>query len=370
MRFKMDILKKKASKMQIRNVALIFLILLGGITANAGNKNRIGQAGAQELLINPWTRSSGLASSNSASVTGLESVRLNVSGLAFTNKTEIMFSRKTWVGGSESDININAFGFSQKVGSAGVMGLSIMSMGFGNIQITTVDQPEGGIGTFAPQLINLGLSFAKEFSNSIYGGLTVRSITQSLASTSASGVAFDAGIRYVTGPQDNLKFGIALRNVGPKMKYGGDGFSTTTSLNGNQFTLAQRTEAFELPSILNMGLTYDYYLGTRTDSTGKELKADHRITGSGTFTSNSFGKDIIRFGLEYSFREIFMVRGGYAYEDGILDETTTTTAFAGPAFGATIQAPLNKNGSVFCIDYSFEPGNPFQSHGISVRINL
>jgi len=356
--------------MQVKNIALIFLILLGGITVKAGNKNRIGQAGAQELLINPWTRSSGLASSNSASVVGLEAVRLNVSGLAFTNKTEVMFSRKTWVGGSTSDISINAFGFSQKVGSSGVMGISIMSMGFGDIQITTVDQPEGGIGTFAPQFINLGLSFAKEFSNSIYGGLTVRSITQSLANTSASGVAFDAGIRYVTGPRDNLKFGIALRNIGPKMKYEGDGFSTTTNLNGNQFTLAQRTEAFELPSILNMGLTYDYYIGDRTDSTGKEIKADHRISGSGTFTSNSFGKDILRVGLEYAFRELIMVRGGFAYEDGILDNTISSTAFAGPSFGATLQAPLNKNGSVFCIDYSFEPGNPFQSHGISVRINL
>lgn len=354
--------------MQKQKIAILLMLIISAFNVEAGNKNRIGQAGAQELLINPWTRSSGMASANSASITGLEAVRLNVSGLAFTNKTEVMFSRKTWVNGS--DININAFGFSQKVGSSGVMGVSIMSMGFGEIPITTVDQPEGGIGTFSPQFINLGLSYAKEFSNSIYGGLTLRSITQSLANTTASGVAFDAGIRYVTGPKDNLKFGIALRNVGPKMQFRGDGFSTTTVLNGNQFTLSQKSEAFELPSILNIGVTYDYYIGTRTDSTGKELKSDHRVSASGTFTSNSFGKDVIRGGLEYSFRDIIMVRGGLAYEDGILDDVATTSAFAGPAFGATLQAPLNKNGSVFCIDYSFEPGNPFQSHGISVRINL
>ncbi len=356
--------------MQIKNLAIALILFSVGFSSYAGNKNRIGQAGAQELLINPWTRSSGFASSNSASVVGLEAMRLNVSGLAFTNKTELMFSRKTWVGGADSDISINAFGFSQKVGASGVMGLSVMSMGFGDILITTVDQPEGGIGTFAPQFINLGLSYAREFSNSIYGGLTLRSITQSLANTRASGVAFDAGIRYVTGPKDNLKFGIALRNVGPKMRFDGDGFSTKIFLDEKEFTLNQRSEDYELPSILNMGVTYDYYIGSGTDSTGKEIKASHRVSGNGTFTSNSFGKDVIRVGVEYSFKEIFMVRAGYAYEDGMLDDATSTTAFAGPAYGATIQAPLNKNGSVFCIDYSFEPGNPFQSHGISVRIDI
>lgn len=361
---------KKPYIMRIRNIALAGLLILSASLAEAGNKDRIGQAGAQELLINPWARSSGYASANSAAATGLEAMRLNVSGLAFTNKTEVLFSRKTWVGGTASDVAINAFGFSQKVGASGVLGVSIMSMGFGEVDVTTVNQPEGGIGTFSPQLLNLGLAYAREFSNSIYGGLTVRTISQSISNVTASGVAFDAGIRYVTGPQDNLKFGIALRNVGPKLQFDGDGFATKVFIDNEEFTLNQRREAFELPSILNIGVTYDYYIGTRTDSTGKQLKSNHRISASGTFTSNSFGKDIIRGGLEYSFRDILMLRGGLAYEDGMFDDITSTTAFAGPTFGATVQAPLNQNGGTFSLDYSFEPGNPFQSHGIAVRINL
>ena len=43
----------------------------------------------------------------------------------------------------------------------------------------------------------------------------------------------------------------------------------------------------------------------------------HRITGSGTFTSNSFQKDQIRIGGEYAYREMFMFRTGYVFEEGI-----------------------------------------------------
>ena len=53
-------------------------------------------------------------------------------------------------------------------------------------------------------------------------------------------------------------------------------------------TLEQRTNAFELPSLLNIGLAYDLPL----------LPANHRLTSAGTFTSNSFQNDQFRFGLE------------------------------------------------------------------------
>jgi hypothetical protein len=61
-----------------------------------------------------------------------------------------------------SGVMINSFGVSQKIGEAGVLGLSIMNMSFGDIEITTTDVPDGGIGTFSPNYLNIGLSYAKE----------------------------------------------------------------------------------------------------------------------------------------------------------------------------------------------------------------
>ena len=91
-------------------------------------EERIGQAGAYELLINPWARSSGLASSNTASIRGIESVFLNVAGLTGTNSTEVMFSHASWF----ADISISSFAVGQKVGDT-EQGISFMSLDFGEI---------------------------------------------------------------------------------------------------------------------------------------------------------------------------------------------------------------------------------------------
>jgi hypothetical protein len=80
-----------------------FIALLAGVIAlpsMAGNSDRAGQAGATELLINPWARSSGFAGANTASVRGLEAQYLNVAGLAFTRKTEVLFANTQWLVGS------------------------------------------------------------------------------------------------------------------------------------------------------------------------------------------------------------------------------------------------------------------------------
>jgi histidinol phosphatase-like PHP family hydrolase len=76
----------------------------------------------------------------------------------------------------------------------------------------------------------------------------------------ANGVAIDAGIRYVTGEQDQIKFGITLKNVGPTMRFKGDGLATQINYvsTGGKATLEQRSQAFEMPSLLAIGGSYDF----------------------------------------------------------------------------------------------------------------
>ena len=331
---------------------------------------RAGSAGASELLINPWARSSGWGESNIAHVTGLESQYCNVAGIAAIEKTELLFTQTSWLqygseifNADEAVSSISAFGFTQKMGESGALALAVMSMNFGDIEITTVDMPDGGIGTFSPKYLNIGASYAYSFSNSIRGGATVRMISEQISDVSANGVAFDAGIQYITGDQDNLRFGISFKNWGPRMSFSGDGLSFRGVIPGGdddsyKMTIEQRGSYFELPALFNIGASYDV------------LYIDHRVTGAGTFTSNSFQKDQYRLGLEYSYKDYFMARTGYVYEEGIGSLETRTTALTGPTAGFTIEIPMG-NGSTFGIDYSYRSSDPFKgSHAIGARINL
>lgn len=348
----------------------IFCILLSSTSVFAGNEDRAGEAGASELLINPWARSSGWGGANTSSSMGLESINLNVSGLAFVNNTELLFSHVNYLSGA--DISINSFGIAKNLGESSVLAITAMSMDFGDIQITEVNLPDGGNGTFSPSFLNIGISYAKAFSNSIYGGVTVRIISESIADASASGVAFDGGVRYVTGKNDRIKFGIAFRNVGPTMKYSGNGLSFQGEIQETEteLTVNQRSADFEVPSLMNIGVSYDFFL-VEPDSVGERYISDHRLTLAGNFTSNSFTQDQIRVGAEYAFMEKFMIRAGYVYENDVNDESMTRTAATGLSAGATVEVPLGQSGSTFGVDYSYRSTRSFNgSHSIGVRLNF
>nr|NQU90548.1 PorV/PorQ family protein [Bacteroidota bacterium] len=350
-----------------RYIVVIFLtglIIFPSGILNAGNKDRSGQAGASELLINPWARSNGWGGANVACSKGLESIYTNVAGTAFTPKTELIFAHTDYLRGA--DISINTFGISQKIGESGVLSLAIMSMNFGEIEITNTSNPDpstGSIGTFSPSLININIAYAKAFSNSIYGGFNLKIISESIADISAQGMAIDAGIQYVTGEMENVHFGIALKNIGPPMKFTGDGLSFRGFYN--QFsqtspTFEQRKSDFEMPATLIIGGAYDFLFG------------ESRFTLAGSFQSNSFTKDLITLGGEFSLKSYLMLRAAYTYEDGITEKKNRTTLYTGPSAGFSVAIPLNKEkGSTFSIDYSYKSTDPFDGvHTIGARINL
>ena len=250
----------KLNKLRLK---IVSGLLLSTTILFAGNEDRAGQAGANELLINPWARTGGWGGANAALVKNSEAMNLNVGGLSFCKGTEINFAHTSWLKGS--GININAIGLAQKVGESGALGLAITSMSFGDIERTTENTPDGGNGTFTPQFLTIALAYSKEFSNSIHGGIAFRVISEAIADVKAQGLAIDAGIQYVTGfnkEHDNLKFGIALRNVGAPMKYDGEGLSyrnTSSEYTNNINVLEQqRSSKFELPALVNIGVKQIY----------------------------------------------------------------------------------------------------------------
>ncbi len=336
--------------------------MLVSVGLYAGNKDRVGQAGATELLINPWARSSGMHSLNQASTRGLEAMRLNVGGLAFTNKTQVILASGRWLSGS--DITLTTFGIAQAVGETGVLGVNVSSMSFGEITRTTTANPDLGTGgTYRPSYTNIGIAYSKSFSESIHGGVLIRVITHSISDVTSSGVAFDTGIQYVTGDDDQIKFGISLRNVGTPMKFKGDGLEQSAFNPVNELTTySQRTEGYELPSLLHIGGAYDLYFGDNT-----------RLTLAANFTSNSFRNDYLGGGLEFAFREMFMLRAGYKYEDGALDDLQiANSALNGFAAGLTVEVPLGKESeSKIGLDYSYRTTHIYDGiHSLGIKIDL
>lgn len=351
-------------KKLFRTIVIVSLTIIIGFTSTeafAGNKDRAGQAGANELLVNPWAVSSGWGNAGMACIKGVDAMWSNVAGITFTNTLDLNFSYTNWLAGSET--SVVAFGMLTRVSESVVAGLSVMSMSFGEIQRTTTENPDGGIGTYKPSLMNINLAIAKSFSNSIHGGFVLKIINEQIADMNGTGVALDAGIQYVTGLTDNIHFGISLKNIGPTMKYKGDGLSIKTLLEGmeSSITVVQRADEFELPTQLNIAAAYDFNFADAS-----------RLTIAFNFNSNAFSKDQFIVGLEGSFRDILLLRGGYTFEKGIfknIEDADCSNVNKGLSLGASVQAPLNKKGLKVCLDYSYRNTAHWKgTHSIGARI--
>lgn len=193
--------------MKIRNVFILGAALISSFAVSAGNEDRVGSAGASHLLINPWARSSAFGDAGVANVNGLEGTFTNIAGLAFTDKTQVKFNYSNWMG--NAGVALNSAGIAQRISEQDVISVSVQSLNYGDIPITTVDNPEGNIGFFSPRANIFNVGYARAFSSSIYGGINFKVISENIANLKASGMAIDAGIRYVTGEQDQVKFGIS-----------------------------------------------------------------------------------------------------------------------------------------------------------------
>jgi hypothetical protein len=140
---------------RIVSLGLTCVLLAAQSGVYAGNKDRSGQAGASQLLNNPWAKSTGVFGSDGAYVSGLEAMKVNIAGLARGKKTEVAAAYTEYLAGTGISV-INA-GLSQNLGDKGAIGVNINTMNFGELDIVNYDNPEGGIGTFKGQIFNASI---------------------------------------------------------------------------------------------------------------------------------------------------------------------------------------------------------------------
>lgn len=352
-------------KNSILNIKSVFIAgaVVCSFAVNAGNEDRVGSAGASHMLVNPWSRSAATGDAGIASVNGLEATYVNIAGLAFGDKTQIKFNYSNWMG--NAGISLNSAGLAQRISDSDVFAISVQSMNYGDIPITTVANPEGNIGFFSPRANIFNVGYARAFSQSIYGGINFKVISENISNLKANGMAIDAGIRYVTGEQDQIKFGISLKNVGPVMRYKGDGLAqqVTYLSTGFNASLEERSATFEMPSLLSIGGSYDFI-----------FNENNKLNLALGFTANSFSNDQYRVGLDYAMttdKLAFNLRAGYVYEKNLFSAENRSNALVGPTAGFSLDALVGENKSALGIEYCARFAGVFGIiHTIGATISL
>ncbi len=329
----------------------------------AGNPDRQGESGAAELLFNPWARSAGFHSMNTSFASGVEAMRINVAGIGRIEGRELQLGNARLYEGT--GIQLNSLGYAQKRGERGAFAISLASVNFGDIDVTTSSQPEGTGATYTPSFFNMGLGYSYTYENKISVGILVRAISETLPNLNAFGAALDAGVQYVSGANDNFKLGISLRNIGTPMRFSGEGISvasSNTSSNNPDYPIefAVKPASFELPSMLNIGMSYDFFVinNPANEEEGRSATFAY-LRALANFTSNAFSRDQVGVGLEFNFNNLIALRGAYKYEIG-QGNGETQNVYTGFAGGASAYVPMSKDKStILSLNYAYRTTNPF-----------
>jgi hypothetical protein len=313
---------------------------------------KTGTAAGVELLIPVGGRGMAMSGATIATTSGIEAMYWNPAGLArMEDQAQGMFSNMSYI----ADISVNYGAVAIKFGTFGTVGMSVKAIGFGDIAMTTVDDPEGIAGrVFSPAFITVGASYARQFTDAITAGINMKLISENLHRVTGSGTAFDIGIQYdgVAG-FDGVKLGVALKNMGPEMKFDGSGLLrkavATDARRPNQY-YSSLGASFQLPTSVEIGLAYDQKMGEAMS---------YNINSA--YEANSLYLDSYRFAGEvtYELNNIRLAgRGGM----DLLDTGPDDDNLFGPTFGFGLE--FDTQAINITIDYAYRSVDYFSNNNM------
>jgi hypothetical protein len=328
-------------RLEFRILALLLvlgLVMLPGQNALAGRGDKSGSSAAPELLIPVGARDVAMGGASVANTFGAEAIFWNPAGLSrLKGSAEAMFSHMSYI----ADIGVEYAAIAANFEGIGAFGVSLKYLSFGNMEVTTEDNPDGTGQMFSPTYATFGITYSRLLTDRISVGVTANVVSERIDRVSATGVAFNFGVQYSGFANvGGLSIGIAVKNFGSGMQFSGPGLlqqATGTDLLRPPTYYSVEAQTDPLPSVFELGVSYK-----------RQFDERNSLTGAALFENNNYSYDQYNVGLEYSFDNMFFVRGGWQlYPQQALPEYRTF----GGTFGAGIHYGLT--GIDLTVDYAY-----------------
>lgn len=251
-------------------------------------------------------------------------------------------------------IGVNYFGVSGNFAGFGSLAFSIKSLAFGDIPVTTEEAPDGTGGTFSPNFFTAGVTYARQLTDRVFVGATLKIISEQVERVGATGAAVNVGVQYhdfVNVP--GLNMGVVIKDVGTQMRYDGPGLLRQSTVSDVSRFVKLDAASFDLPSTMQLGLSY-----TLT------MPGNSQVHLSSMFQNNNYSSDEYRLGGEYAFGDFVFLRGGYSFA-----ATEAESYLYGLTFGGGLKLQLT--GLDLGLDYTFRDMDVFNTnHLLELKVGF
>jgi len=255
-----------------RIVALLsFLLLCGCLQSAAQESSQVGTSMANFLKIGVGPRATAMGDALVAMTDDASALYWNPGGLGRVRKNELLMQSTAWIG----DTKLYFLGIVFPLGDFGTLGASVDYFTSGDMEETTIQQPDGTGRTFSTHDLALGVSYAKRLTDRFSVGVTVKYVSESLSRETAEAVAFDIGSVYTTSFLNEMKLGIALSNLGGSMKVDGPDLIVSHDVapdvpTNKSVDASLATQSWDLPLTFRIGVGTFVY---KTEASSLSLEA-------------------------------------------------------------------------------------------------
>ena len=338
-----------------RGLLVTSLIALTFTASSVFAQDKTGTSAAPELLIPVGAKYEGMAGSANAFVTGVDAIFWNPAGLDMESGAGgALFSYRQYI----ANIGVSYLAIGGNLGF-GSLALSLRSFNIGTIDVTTMDFPDGTGEQISPTFFIGGLTYSKRLTDRVSIGGTINLINESFGSVSATGIGFDAGVQYQNLIGINgLAVGVAVKNIGTTMQYGGSGLWVQADIPSANVGLSYyklQAASFQLPSVIDIGLGYK-----------KPFDENNELVVTANFENNNFAIDEYRVGAQYTFMNTIAVRAGYLFSQtggAFSSNGGNVSIFENWTFGAGVD--LSKlTGLGISFNYAYVPVRYFTSNNL------
>ncbi len=328
--------------MRIRVIFTTVLIFLlnWNVPLSASDFNKVGSSAAQFLKIESGSRAVALGSAYAAIADDPFAIYWNVAGIAQMKNISGGITYTNWI----ADLQHSFSAIVIPAGGLGNVGLSVTTLSSGKIEQTTIENPHG-TGTFVEASdIALGVSYARNMTNFVSVGMTVKYVRQNLWDLSAQALAMDIGFLLDTGFR-GIKMGMTLSNFGTELRMTGDNLIRAydkwpeNNADPNVQT-ALETTTWPLPTSYRVSVAADL-VGGEASSLFSDSER-HRLIAVIDALHPNDNPEHYSGGIEYTFNKMLALRSGYT---GGTDER-------GMTFGAGLQTPLGGQATII-LDYAY-----------------
>lgn len=274
--------------------------LAGLPPARAQQFNNAGTSVANFLKIPVGPRATALGGAYSALADDASSLFWNPAGMLGVANHEVAFVHNEWLLDLKHEFISGVF----KVGPNDRIGLSLSYLSMGEMAETSPAAPQGTGLFFTAYDVALGIAYGRQLTDRLALGMQTKFVRESIAKSSAGGLAFDLGILF-KGEWNGLKIGATISNFGPDLTMTGDNLRAkldpypSTGDNPDDVPLLLETENFSLPIQFQFGVAVTPYT---SESLALTTVLDVR-------DARDFNQDI-RLGAELKVLDSFFLRAG------------------------------------------------------------